>query len=907
VDVNRILLDILIVLLAAKLAAEIADRIGVPAVVGEIAAGVLIGPSALGLVHSSEALQTLAQLGVILLLLEVGLEMDLRELSSVGRASIGVAIVGVVLPIVAGALSGLALGMDGKEALFVGAALTATSVGITARVFGDLRALATVEARTVLGAAVADDILGLVILTVVTRIVTEGSVSPLGVSWVIVVAVGFIILTTVLGLRLAPPVFATIRRYSRSSGTLVALALAFTLGVSELAHAAELAPIVGAFVAGLVLSRTTAADRVRKELAPVGHLLIPVFFLQIGIEADVSQFAEPVVFGTAAVLLVVGVLGKLASAFGLIGSPGDRLLVGIGMVPRGEVGLIFATLGLQQGVFGQDVYAAMLLVVLVTTVATPPALRWRLLALRERHRGEAAQPIPSGAALTRVTNDGTVELTGVPLPSDALVGALTVARLAEKHPLGPTVLDWLNDFPPGPRRWDDRARDELWRLLREGGPRSWRLLSASGVLQRALPELDDALDSNTADAFDIDPLGALRFPRTETLRATLTSAERVPVTGNALLLAALILDVSDNSDAEPVIVARRTVQRLDLGARTEETVAGVINDAGLLPAAVRRIDAFEPEPVLQLAMHIETLEQLDALRFFSHATFAGDRWELDRLDALCDLVRQTLDRPDLVNRGALYEIERRRNEASNTSVRAPIRERIHAAPRDYVLSQTPDDLIRHAQLIEPAPGRREVRVRVDALDEPGIYRVEIATPDRIGLIARTTGVLVDNECSIESALAATWGDHTALTSYRVRADTEPDEETLIHQLRAQLDTPLLAEPAPGLELEFDDAGSPWYTRCTATATDRPGLLHTLATAFALVEVNVHSARITTEGATAVDAFELTGRTGRKLDAPTKDRVRAIVEAGFTPPRRRLPWTRRYAGVRVSAGVLRGLG
>jgi Kef-type K+ transport system membrane component KefB len=885
VDVNRILLDILVVLLAAKLAAEVADRIGVPAVVGEIAAGVLIGPSAFGLVHSSEALQTLAQLGVILLLLEVGLEMDLGELSSVGRASLTVAVVGVVVPLVSGALVGVSLGMSGKEALFVGAALTATSVGITARVFGDLRALATVEARTVLGAAVADDILGLVILTVVTRIVTQGSVSAWGIAWVVLVAVGFVVLTTAVGLRLAPPVFAVIRRYSRSSGTLVALALAFTLGISELAHAAQLAPIVGAFVAGLVLSRSAASQRVRKELSPVGHLLIPVFFLQIGIDADVAQFARPAVFGTAAALLVVAVLGKLASAIGLLGAPGDRILVGIGMIPRGEVGLIFATLGLREHVFGQDVYAALLLVVLVTTVGTPPFLRARLLALRGRHREATGATIAPGGTLVRITEAGTVELMGEPLPSDALVSALTVARLAEEHAPGPTVLEWLNAFPAGPRRWDDRARTELWRLLREGGARSWRMLTASGVLQRALPELDDALARGRADAMDLDPLAALRFPRLAALRGALSTPERQLPTTDAVLLAALILDVCDDTDLEPVIIARRTVQRLDLGARTEQTVASIITDAALLPAALRRVDAFDEEPVLHLAMHLETVEQVDALAFFTRATFTGERWELDRLEALCNLVRQTLARPDLVDRGALYEIERRRNEASNRSLRAPVRERIHAAPRQYVLAHTAEDLVRHAQLCEPAPRRGEVRVRVDPLDGRDEYRVEIATRDRIGLIARTARVLLAAHCSVDSALAATWGDGTALTSYRVRTPAPPDDESLEASLRAQLDAPLEAPPGPNVDLAFDDDGSPWYTRCTATAADRPGLLRTLATAFAVAEANVHSARISTEGETVVDTFELTSRSGRKLDDQAKERIRAAVAEGTTEQRR----------------------
>ncbi len=319
-----------------------------------------------------------------------------------------------------------------------------------------------------LGAAVADDILGLVILTVVTRVVTGGSVSAFGVLWVVAVAVGFVVVSTLVGVRLVPPLFTFVRRYSRSSGTLVALVFAFTLAVSELAHAAQLAPIVGAFVAGIALARSTSAGQVRRELAPVAHLLVPVFFLQIGIDADVAQFARPAVFGTAAVLLVVAVVGKLCSVVGLLGSPGDRLLVGIGMIPRGEVGLIFATLGLNQHVFGQDVYAALLLVVLVTTVATPPALRWRLLSMREQRRAATSVPSSAGIGLVHVGETGLVELDAEPLPSDALLVALRAARLCADHAASATLLEWLEAFPPGPRRWDDTARGGVLRVAARG-------------------------------------------------------------------------------------------------------------------------------------------------------------------------------------------------------------------------------------------------------------------------------------------------------------------------------------------------------------------------------------------------------------------------------------------------------
>src|SRR5438552_771017 len=364
-DVTAVLLDILIVLVAAKVAAEVAERINVPAVVGEIVAGVIIGPSVLSLVGGDETLKVLGELGVILLLLGVGMEMDLSELGAVGRASMSVAVIGVVLPMLGGYGVATAFGHDSNQSLFIGAACAATSVGITARVFSDLRALATVEARTVLGAAVADDVLGLVILTVVVRLVSEGSVSVFDIAGILLVAVAFLVVTAAVGSRMGPGVFQFLDRNARSAGTLVAAALAFTLAFSELADAAQLAPIVGAFVAGVSLSRSSAADRIQRELAPVGHLFIPVFFLQIGIDAKVGQFARPAVLGIAGALLAVAVLGKLVAALGAIGSPGDKRLIGLGMIPRGEVGLIFATIGLREHILGRDLYAALLLVVLV--------------------------------------------------------------------------------------------------------------------------------------------------------------------------------------------------------------------------------------------------------------------------------------------------------------------------------------------------------------------------------------------------------------------------------------------------------------------------------------------------------------------------------------------------------------
>ncbi len=897
-DVNRILLDILIVLLAAKVAAELADRVNLPAVVGEIIAGILIGPSVLGLVHSTEALQTLAQLGVILLLLEVGLEMDLAELGSVGKAAILVALAGVAVPMVTGAGTGLLLGMSGKEAVFVGAALTATSVGITARVFGDLRALATVEAKTVLGAAVADDILGLVILTVVTRIVTQGSVSVLGVVWVVVLAVGFVVLTTLVGVRIVPQAFAIVRRYSRSPGTLVAIALAFTLAVSELAHAAQLAPIVGAFVAGIALARSPAAGRVRSELAPVSHLLVPVFFLQIGIDADVAQFARPAVFGMAAVLLVVAVVGKLCSVVGLIGSPGDRLLIGIGMIPRGEVGLIFATLGLSQHVFGQDVYAALLLVVLVTTVGTPPLLRWRLLAMRAERRTTPGAASSGGIALVHVAN-GQVELDVEPLPSDALAVVLHAARLCADHPASPALLEWLDEFPPGPRRWDDTSRDEFFSLLRGADPRSWRMLIASGVLQRCLPELDDSL-ARRRTGLELDPLATLRLVRLTRVHELL-GLEDEPDYANAVLLAALALDACDNDASQAVVIARRTVQRLDLGTRVEQSVAELVSDVGLMPAAARRADALSEESVLQIAVHLDSAVQADALYLLSRAIEETSRIETEQLRALHELVRAALAHPELVGREAGNEVELRRAEAARFVTDLAVKERIRTAPRAYVLSQAPIDLARQAGLCEPPLGRHEVRVEVDESDDT--IRIEVAARDRVGLIARTTRVLFEAGCSIQHAAATTWSDGSALTSYHAHATKAPNPHALRDALTDALRDTLVASPAPDVALTFDDASSPWHTRCTAAGLDRPGLLHALTAAFAGAGLNVHSARISTDGAQVVDLFELTDSHGAKLDDRSKARVIELTRQGAITRRRRFSRRDKYTTRFLARGGL----
>ena len=536
-SVTDALLDILIVLVAAKVAAELMERLHIPAVVGEILAGILIGPSVLDLVSSSDVLRVLGEIGVILLLLEVGSELELSELGR-GRTRVADGRDRRRHPAVRRRRCVRQRDRDDRARRRSSSAPRSQRRAWASRpgCWATSRHLAMVESRTVLGAAVADDVIGLVILTVVVRLATSGSVSALSVLWIVFVAVAFLAVTAFVGVRFVPGFFDWIARQSRSSGTLVAIALAFTLAIAELANEAKLAPIVGAFVAGIALGRSNSSDRIRRELQPVGHLFIPVFFLTIGIEVDVAQFAKPSVLAIAGALFVIAVAGKLAAGVGMIGAPGDRLLVGIGMIPRGEVGLIFATIGLSQAIIGQRDYAAILLVVLLTTLATPPVLRSRLERMRKGATAAAGPqaPRPQGGWLALSDGRGgigVVDLVAVPPIGEAIdVGMQAALMLDEQHRPGEHLVDWLGQLPSTPLRFDRAARQTFFAMLERGRPRSWRFLQITGLLDRALPELGEAIARREPSALDLDPFGALHWATLDAVHREL--ADRVRAAGD---------------------------------------------------------------------------------------------------------------------------------------------------------------------------------------------------------------------------------------------------------------------------------------------------------------------------------------------------------------------------------------
>jgi Kef-type K+ transport system membrane component KefB len=383
VHVAEFLLALIAIFVAAKAFGEIAERFGQPAVLGEIIGGVIIGVSGLHLVDPHDVtIHLLSELGVILLLFLIGLETDLKKLMSVGGSASAVAIVGVTLPFAGGFLFGYFMGFRIMVAVFLGAALTATSVGITARVLSDLGHLKDDESQIILGAAVVDDIIGLVLLTMVGTLAGGGELTFLGVGKIIVVAFGFVILAIVIGSQLAPMLIRAIDRIEMNRGLFFA-SVVFALLLAYLADKVGSAIIIGSFAAGLVLARTHRGKDIEREVHDVAQFFIPIFFVVVGAAVDLRSInpfdAEARKFlwiGLA--LTAIGIVGKVLAGFVVWTKGLRRTVIGVGMIPRGEVGLIFAAIGLSSKLISGGMYSAVALMVMLTTFITPPLLR-RLL------------------------------------------------------------------------------------------------------------------------------------------------------------------------------------------------------------------------------------------------------------------------------------------------------------------------------------------------------------------------------------------------------------------------------------------------------------------------------------------------------------------------------------------------
>ena len=381
-DIPALLGTLVATLVAAKALGALAQHLGQPSVLGELIAGIILGSSVLRVLDpGTPAIHALSEIGVLVLLFGIGLHTDIRSLSSVGGSATTVAVVGVALPLALGYYGARWLGMPSVPALVAAAALTATSVGISARVLGELGVLEEPEGRVVLGAAVLDDIIGLVILSVVSSTVAGAALSGWGIARTALVAIGFVVLAVALGTRVAPPMFRFVARV-QMEGVLGPIALAFALLLAWLASEAGSATIIGAFAAGLVLHDTPQRREIEHAVTNLGHFVVPIFFASVGAAVNLGAVASRESLILGALLVVVGILGKVAAGYAPLGFKGRKLLVGVAMVPRGEVGLIFAQMGLASGAIDAGVFGAIMIMVLVTTFVTPPGVA--LVARKQR-------------------------------------------------------------------------------------------------------------------------------------------------------------------------------------------------------------------------------------------------------------------------------------------------------------------------------------------------------------------------------------------------------------------------------------------------------------------------------------------------------------------------------------------
>jgi len=374
-ETMEVLMGLFILLLGAKIGEEVLRRLGQPGVVGELLGGFLVGPYALGLVTPGETALVFSEIGVVVLLFTVGLEVRTDHLFAVGRPAIITAVLGMVLPIVAGFVLAAALGYDNLTSFFIGLALAATSIGITSRVLRDLGVLDRQFARVIIGAALVDDILALVLIGLATG-AAEGDVSAstilVGVAGIGMVLLGFAAARRARGLPTRVftwPLFAD---------TPLVPAFLMMLAVALLAAAIGLAAIIGAFVAGLIVAETEAVDEIERDFRPLASIFTPFFFAVTGAQLDLSPLRDPTILVFAIALGAIGVVTKALG--GILGAREmgrwGSVAVGFGMVPRGEVGIVVANLALATGVVDASLFAVMLVAVVITTVVAPYLLTW---------------------------------------------------------------------------------------------------------------------------------------------------------------------------------------------------------------------------------------------------------------------------------------------------------------------------------------------------------------------------------------------------------------------------------------------------------------------------------------------------------------------------------------------------
>jgi len=400
-ETHTFFLYLLAILLSARLMAEVAVRLKAPSVIGELAAGVILGPSLLGWIEPNEVIKLLAEIGIILLLFEVGLETDVRRLVNTGMQSLVVAVGGFIIPFVFGfSLSYWFFDLSLIVSLFIGGTLTATSIGVTIRVLSDLKRQHDKEGQIVLGAAVLDDVLGVVLLALLYEFSIGGGVSLANASKVMIFVGAFFFLAPLV----ARAISLLINRFDSVSeipGLIPTSIVSLVLLFAWLAHAIGAPELLGGFAAGLALSRRFFfplglalhdedgfATRIESQMRPIIHLFTPIFFVMVGLSLNLHEidWSSPFIWSFSLVFFSIAVVGKFVGAL-LINEPWKmRLMIGLAMVPRGEVGLIFAELGRVSGIFNNEIYAGMIIVIALTTVLPPFAMKWGYAGYSSTHK-----------------------------------------------------------------------------------------------------------------------------------------------------------------------------------------------------------------------------------------------------------------------------------------------------------------------------------------------------------------------------------------------------------------------------------------------------------------------------------------------------------------------------------------
>ncbi|MBU0536144.1 MAG: cation:proton antiporter [Nanoarchaeota archaeon] len=380
-----VLFKLLVIIIAAKAGGWLFERIKQPAVLGELIVGILLGPSLFGLIDPNIAHGTIAftsfeiitfigEIGVILLLFQVGLESNIYQLLKAGVASTLVAVVGVVLPVSLGfAFFKYVYHAPTLVSILVGATLAATSVGITMRVLSEINKVSSEEGKIILGAAVIDDILGLIILSVIAGL-AAGASANLGftIGKIVLFTLIFLIGTLVIGIKFTPVIYKYAHKM-KIKRTFVVSSFIFAMVASLLAHLIGLATIVGAFAAGLVFERLEEKEHFERRIKPVADIFVPVFFVMAGVYLDLHSANLNMLY-VVGVLTVLAIIGKILAGWAAIGAKANKLAIGVGMIPRGEVGLIFAAFGITNAIITNATYSALVVVIMITTLVTPPLL-----------------------------------------------------------------------------------------------------------------------------------------------------------------------------------------------------------------------------------------------------------------------------------------------------------------------------------------------------------------------------------------------------------------------------------------------------------------------------------------------------------------------------------------------------